>query len=129
MSDFRAETIAKLRAMTLDEVVDYTAAQQADHWTHSAGMAEIARRQTGWQIKAAQAQVEAAEAEKEAARAATAAAAAESEAAQAATLTARATEKNAKYMLASVVVAALAACASAVSAYFAWYGATHPLHP
>ncbi len=31
MPDFKADTIAKLRAMNLDEVIDYTAAQQADH--------------------------------------------------------------------------------------------------
>lgn len=124
MPDFKAETIAKskLRAMTLDEVIDYTAAQQADHWTHSAGTVEIARRQTEWQIKATQAQVEAAEAEKEAARAATAAAKAETEAAQAATDTAAATRMNARYMLWSVLAAAISAFASLVSTAIAVFG-------
>jgi hypothetical protein len=115
MPDFKADTIAKLRAMSLDEVIDYTATQQADHWTHSAGMAEIARRQTEWQIKAAQAQVEAAEAEKDAARAATVAAKAESDAAKAAIDTAAAIKKNAQYMLWSVVAAAVSALASLAS--------------
>jgi hypothetical protein len=41
---------------------------------------------------------------------------------------AAATEVNAKYMLWSVIVAALAAFGSAASAYFAWFGITHPPH-
>jgi hypothetical protein len=56
------------------------------------------------------------------------AAKAEREAAEAAIAMAGSTERNAKYMLASVIVAALSAIASAVSAYFAWYGATQPPH-
>jgi hypothetical protein len=129
MPDFKHDTIESLRKMTLEELANYTANSAPGNWTHLAGMAEFPLRQTQWQMKAAEAQIEAAGAEKEAARAATKAASAESDAARAATATATATEKNAKYMLASVLVAALAACASAASAYFAWYGATHPLHP
>jgi hypothetical protein len=120
--DFKADTITKLRGMTLDEVIDYTATQQADHWTHSAGMAEIARRQTEWQIKAAEAQVQAAEAEKEAARAATNAATAESDAARAAIETAAATNRNARYMLWSVIAAAVSAIASLASTAIAVFG-------
>jgi DNA-binding protein YbaB len=129
MSDFKQQAIASLRGMSLEELADYTANSSPGNWTHLAGMAEFTLRQTDWQMKAAQAQIEAAEAEKEAAHAATAAAAAESDAARAATVTASATQKNAKYMLASVIVAAFAAVASAISTYFAWYGATHPPHP
>jgi hypothetical protein len=115
MPDFKTDTIAKLKTMTLDEVIDFTAAQGGDNWTHSAGMAEIARRQTESQIKAAQAQREAAEAEKTAAEAATAAAAAETKAASAAAETAAATKKNSLYMLWSVIFAALSAFISLVS--------------
>lgn len=85
-------------------------------------MAEIARRQTEWQIKAAQAQVEAAEAEKEAARAATVAAKAESDAAKAAIDTATATKKNVQYMLWSVVTDAISALASLASTAIAVFG-------
>jgi hypothetical protein len=120
--DFKAETIAKLRQMSLDELANYTAAQQADHWTHSAGEAEFSRRQIEWQIKAAQAQVEAAEAEKEAARAATLAATAETDAARAGIDTASATKQNAKYMLWSVIAAAISAFASLVSTAIAVFG-------
>jgi DNA-binding protein YbaB len=129
MSDFKQQTITSLRGMNLEELANYTAGSSPGNWTHLAGMAEFTLRQTEWQMKAAQAQIEAAEAEKEAARAATAAAAAESEAAKAATITASATQRNAKYMLASVIVAAFAAFASAISTYFAWSGAAHPPHP
>jgi multidrug resistance efflux pump len=114
--------------MTLDEVFDYTAYQPPDHWTHSAGMAEVVRRQTESQVKAAQAQIQAAQAEEKAANAATLAAEAETNAAHAAKETAAATKLNARYMLASVFVATCAAIASAVSTYFAWVGVTHSLH-
>lgn len=122
VSDFKSNAIASLRKMTLDELADYTAAQQADHWTHSAGMAEFTLRQTQWQVKAAEAQVEAATAEKEAARAATIAAKAQEQAAHAAVDTAKATKENARYMLYSVIAAALSAFASLVSTAIAVFG-------
>jgi hypothetical protein len=93
--DFKVETIASIRKMTLDQLADYTAAQQPDHWTHSAGMAKFMRRQAEWQVRAAEAQIEAAKAEKEAAQAATIAADAERDAAQVAIDTAAATKRNA----------------------------------
>jgi outer membrane protein TolC len=42
--------------------------------------------------------------------------------------TASAQIKSTRYMLASVVVAAIAAIAAAMSAYFAWYSAVQPPH-
>lgn len=122
MTDFKAQTIASLRKMSLDDLAEYTAAQQADHWTHSAGMVEFTRRQTEWQVKAAEAQIEAAGAEKEAARAATIAATAEGDAARAAIDTAAATKQNAKYMLFSVIAAAVSAVASLASTAIAVFG-------
>jgi hypothetical protein len=129
MADYKNDTITKLKTMTLDEVVDFTAAQQPDHWTHSAGMAEISRRQTDWQIKAAQAQIEASQAEKEAAAAAAAAAQAEAEAAKASIKTAEATQLSATHMRRSVMVAlgslafaCVAALASSVQSYVSWQG-------
>jgi hypothetical protein len=129
MTDFKHDTIARLKTMTLDEVVDFTASQQADHWTHSAGMAEIARRQTDWQIRAAQAQIEASQAEKEAAAAAAAAASAEAEAAKASVKTAEATQLSTTHMRRSVLVAVIssvfaciAALASSIQSYVSWQG-------
>jgi hypothetical protein len=129
MTDYKVETIAKLKAMTFEELFDFTAAQQAEHWNHSAGMAEISRRQTDAQMKAAQAQIEASDAEKEAARAATTAAKAETEAAKAGIKTAEATQQSATYMRRSVTVAvvslllaSVAAAASTVQSYVSWSG-------
>ena len=121
----KEETVAALRKMTLGQLADFTALQQADHWTHSAGMAEFTMRQVEWQAKAAQAQIQAAEAEKEAAQAATIAAKAQVEAARAAIDTAGATKQNAKYMLWSVIAAAFSAVASLVSTAIAVFG-HHP---
>jgi hypothetical protein len=67
MADFKIQTIASLRRMTLDELADFTATQNADHWTHSAGMAEFTRRQTQAQLDACQAQIAAANAQERAA--------------------------------------------------------------
>jgi hypothetical protein len=129
MVDFKGETIAKLKEMSLDEVIDFTAEQQEGHWSRAAGMVEIARRQTDWQMRAAQAQIEAAGAEKEAAKAATAAAAAEADAARAGVVTAEATQLSATHMrrsvmvaVASLVFACFAALASSVQSYVAWTG-------
>jgi hypothetical protein len=87
--------------MTLEEL-----AQQmnfrADSLPHLAANAEIIRRQTEAQLGAATAQIEAAHAEKRAADAAVDSAAA--------------TRLNAKYMLWSVIAAAISAGASAISA-------------
>ena len=122
LADFKTDTIANTRKMSLDELADFTAGQQADHWTHSAGMAEFTRRQTEWQIKAAEAQIEAAAAEKDAAQAATVAAAVGGDAAQAAIETAAATKRNAQYMLLSVIAAAVSAVASLASTAIAVFG-------
>src|SRR5260370_28146987 len=94
----------------LEQLASWTGNAQPGSINHTAGLAEFTFRQTKAQLAASEAQIRAANAEVEAA--------------QAATATAHATEKNAKYMLASVIVAAVAAIASAVSAYFALYGAT-----
>jgi hypothetical protein len=75
---------------------------------HNKALAELQWMSTVIQLQATKFQIRAAKAEEAAAGA---------------------TQQNAKYMLASVVVAAVASFASAVSAYFAWYGATHAMHP
>jgi hypothetical protein len=95
--DFKTTTVASLKKMTLDELMTFTAMQQPDHWTRSAGMTEFTYRQTDWQINAAEAQIQAARSEGEAAQAATIAAQAETESAQAALRSTTAAEKNAIY--------------------------------
>jgi hypothetical protein len=80
-----------------------------DSIAHLAAHAEFIRRQTEAQLEAAQAQVIAAHAEERAAKASIE--------------TADATKKNAKYMLACVIVAAISALASAVSAYYSYWNA------
>jgi hypothetical protein len=119
MNDFRQTTIASLKNMTLDELGDYVAAQQIDHWTHSAGMAELARRQTISQLAADDAQIRAAKAEEKAAEAATRAADANIEAAHHA-------GRNAKYMLWSVIAAAISAFISLMSTFVTLYFTLHP---
>ena len=99
---------------TLTELAEWMADGQFGSDRHAQGNAEFFRRQVEWQIKAAEAQIEAANSEAEAARAATE--------------TAAATRLNAKYLLASVIVAAVAAIFSAVSTFLTWYGVTHSLH-
>jgi hypothetical protein len=78
-----------------------------DSMAHLAAHAEFIRRQTEAQLEAAHAQIVAARAEEMAAKASIA--------------TADATKKNARYLLASVIVAAISALASAVAAYYAYW--------
>jgi hypothetical protein len=79
------------RKASLDDLAKWTGDAEPGSINHTAGMAELTRRQILGQI-------EATEVEKWAAAA---------------------SEKNAKYMLWSVIVAAIAAIAAAFSAYFA----------
>ena len=100
--------------MTLDELAQGMAKSE-DSLDRLAARAEIMRRQTQAQLDACAAQIDAARAERESAFSAAA--------------IARATERNTKYMLASVLVAAGAAVASAVSAYFTYHAAVNMLVP
>jgi hypothetical protein len=104
MSDFKVQAIASLRQMTIDQLADYTASQPPGHWTHSAGMAEFTRRQTQAQLDACQAQIAAANAEERAANAAVE--------------TAQHAQRNAKYMLWSVIAAAASALISLISTLY-----------
>jgi hypothetical protein len=88
---------------------------RADSLPHLTARAEITRRQTKAQLDACAAQISAATAERDAA--------------QAAVATAHSTEKNATYMLWSVIIATISAIASAVSAIAAWYAVTHSAQP
>src|SRR5216683_4860668 len=90
------------RTADLDQLAGWIGDATIDSVNYNKGMAEIVRRQTKAQLDSCAAQVKASNAEVKAA--------------EAATLGAAATEKNAKYMLASVIVAALAAIGSAVYA-------------
>ena len=94
------------RDMDLDELAQQMNLRP-DSLAHLAAHAEFIRRQTEAQLEAAHAQVVAARAEEMAAKANIA--------------TADATKKNAKYMLASVIVAAISALASAVAAYWSYW--------
>ena len=78
-----------------------------DSMAHLAAHAEFIRRQTEAQLEAAHAQIVAARAEEMAVKASIA--------------TADATKKNARYLLASVIVAAISALASAVAAYYSYW--------
>ena len=100
--------------MTLDELAQGMAKSE-DSLDRQVARAEIMRRQTQAQLDASAAQIDAARAERESAFSAAA--------------IARASERNAKYMLASVIVAAAAAVASAASAYFAYHAAVNLLVP
>lgn len=84
---------------SLDDLSKWTGDAEPGSINHTAGMAELTRRQIVGQI-------EATEAEKR---------------------SAAASEKNARYMFWSVIVAAIAAIASAASAYFAWDSTTHSI--
>jgi hypothetical protein len=90
-----------LRAMSFDAVVDWMGRSEPDSINHNMGMAELRFRELLLQVRSSEAQIKAAESEKIAA--------------DAAVEGTKATEKNARYMLASVVVAALAALVSAIS--------------
>jgi hypothetical protein len=94
--------------MTLDELAQ-AMSKSDDSLDRRTAQAEIMRRQTQAQLDACAAQIDAARAERESAFSAAA--------------LARATEKNAKYLLASGIVAAGAAIAAAVAAYFTYHAA------
>jgi hypothetical protein len=93
------------REKTFEELADDLLTPQDGH-QYLAAKAELDTRQ----IKAI---LDATEAQKAAANA-------EQRAADASVVSARATKRNANYMLASVVVAAISAIASAFSAYYAY---------
>jgi len=80
---------------------------------------EVQREATGVQKAAIAVQKEALNVQK-------AAAAAEAKAADASIIGAKAAERNAKYMLASVIVAAIAAVFSAVATGLSLWGVVHP---
>jgi len=90
-----------LRAMSFDALVDWMGRSEPDSPNHNMRMAELRFRELLLQVRSSEAQIKAAESEKIAADAVVEG----TEAAQ----------RNAKYMLASVVVAALAALFSAIS--------------
>ena len=94
------------RDMDLDELAQQMNLRP-DSLAHLAAHAEFIRRQTEAQLEAARAQVIAAKAEERVATASIEAA--------------DATKKNAKYMLASVIVAAISALASAVAACYSYW--------
>ncbi len=109
--EIRENTVPPAQSMKDSTLDDLTSAlceapTSQKHWN---AKAEFSRRQFEDQKETSRYQIMAAEAEVKAANAATLAADAAVKATQAA-------ERNARYMLASVVVAALAAVASAVSA-------------
>jgi hypothetical protein len=91
----------QLREMPLDDLLSWTGRSDPTSLNHNMGMAELRFREIKLQMESSQAQIAAAEAEKLAADAAVRGTAA--------------TERNAKYMLVSVIVAALAALVSAIS--------------
>src|SRR5215470_6582778 len=80
----------------------------------SEGQTEVTLRNLKTQDEATKAQREAIEVQRKAAEA-------ETKAAEASVASAKAAEKNAKYMLWSVLVAAISAIASAVSAYYSYW--------
>jgi hypothetical protein len=90
----------QLREMELTDVISWMGRNDPSSPNHDRGMAELRFREITLQMKSSQAQIEAAEAEKLAATAAVQGTAA--------------AQRNARYMFASVVVAALAALVSAV---------------
>jgi hypothetical protein len=89
------------KTASIEELGNWLGGSMDGSINRAIGTAEFLKRQTKWQIEAAQAQIRAANAEEEAARAATAAA--------------HSAEKNAKYMLWSVIAAAGSAFISLVS--------------
>jgi hypothetical protein len=91
----------------LDDLAGWLGNATIDSINYNIGMAEILRRQTKAQIDASEAQIVAAEVE--------------TRAADAAVKSSVATERNATYMLWSVIIAAIAALASAFSAALSAY--------
>ena len=85
---------------------------RADSLVHLTAAAEITRRKIQAQLDACRAQIEAAVAEERAAKAAIE--------------TAASSKQNANYMLLSVIVATVAAAASAFSAYLSYAATQHP---
>lgn len=101
------EAVAKdAKEMDLDELAQQMHLRP-DSMAHLAAHAEFIRRQTEAQLEAAHAQIVAAQAEEMAAKASIA--------------TADATKTNARYLLASVIVAAISAVASAVAACYSYW--------
>jgi hypothetical protein len=100
----------EVKDMDLNELVQLMSLRE-DSPQHLAAKAEITARQIRIQREATEAQKLAADAEKLAA--------------DASVRSAQAAERNAKYMLASVIVAALAAIAAAFSAYYTYKGTIH----
>jgi hypothetical protein len=90
-----------LRDMSLDALLLWMGRSQPNSTNHDMGMAELRFREIKLQMESSQAQIRAAEAERLAA--------------EASVKGAVAAERNAKYMFASVIVAALAALVSATS--------------
>jgi len=97
-----------LRAMSFDALVEWMGRSEPDSPNHNMGMAELRFRELLLQVQSSEAQIKAAESEKIAA--------------DAAVKGTEAAQQNAKYMLASVVVASLAALVSAISVL----GTLHP---
>jgi hypothetical protein len=95
------------RKASLDDLTGWLGNATIDSINYNIGMAEIQRRQTKAQIDASDSQIVAAEAE--------------TRAAEAAVKGTAAAERNAKYMLGSVLVAAAAAIFSAISALATLY--------
>jgi hypothetical protein len=93
---------------SLEDLASSTGNAEPGSINHTAGMAKFTFRQTKAQIAASDAQIEAARAE--------------TKAANAAITSAHAAEKNAKYMLWSVIAAALSAVASLISTAIAVFG-------
>jgi hypothetical protein len=92
----------QLREMKLEDVLNWTGRNDPTSPNHDRGMAELRFREIILQLKSSEAQIAAADAQKLAADAAVKGTAA--------------TERNAKYMLNSVIVAAIAAIFAATSA-------------
>jgi hypothetical protein len=102
---------SQLRNMTLEQLTDWIGRVEVGSVAYGQAMAVLTYRQIVVQIKATDAQIEAA--------------AAETMAAEAAVKGSAAAERNATYLWWSVVIAAIAAIASAISAAVAAYSTFH----
>ena len=100
-----------LRGLPLDKLIEWMGNMEVGSPNHGIGMTELTYRQMLLQVKATEAQVEAAKAE--------------TKAAEAAVRGTDAAERNAKYVFWSVIIAAIAALASATSAIFSAYSTFH----
>ena len=100
------------KTASLDDLCGWIGNAMTNSINYNIGMAELQRRNTKAQLDASKAQIEAADAE--------------TNAAQAAIKSADASERNARYMLWSVVVAAVAAACSAASAAISAYTTIYP---